>query len=44
MGCLRPEEFDGTTRGTTASFSTSYPRALQRSVTATWPRYGYEPA
>ncbi|WP_422129443.1 UbiD family decarboxylase domain-containing protein [Streptomyces misionensis] len=39
--CLRPEEFTGTVRATTASFATSYPPKLRRSVIADWAAYGY---
>ncbi|WP_327708455.1 UbiD family decarboxylase [Streptomyces sp. NBC_00464] len=44
MSCIRPEEFSGEVRGGTASFLTSYPQDLQRSVIANWTRYGYESA
>ncbi|MGW8379763.1 UbiD family decarboxylase [Streptomyces sp. ODS28] len=39
--CLRPEEFDGTVRGTTASFRTSYPAELRQHVLDNWTAYGY---
>lgn len=41
ISCLTPEQFLGTTRGTTASFRTSYPRALQQHVIDNWGAYGY---
>ncbi|MFF7250187.1 UbiD family decarboxylase [Embleya sp. NPDC008237] len=39
--CLLPEQFHGTTRGTTASFRGSYPRELQQTVIDNWADYGY---
>ncbi|MFE7662362.1 UbiD family decarboxylase [Streptomyces celluloflavus] len=41
ISCLTPEQFLGTNRGTTASFRTSYPRALQQHVIDNWGAYGY---
>ncbi|MDJ1132764.1 UbiD family decarboxylase [Streptomyces iconiensis] len=41
VSCLQPEQFHGSHRGTTASFHTSYPRALRERVLANWAAYGY---
>lgn len=41
LSCVRPEEFSGEVRGTTASFATAYPRELQQRVLDNWGAYGY---
>jgi len=39
--CLLPEQFQGVTRGTTASFHGSYPPELRQRVLDNWAGYGY---
>ncbi|MFD7922106.1 UbiD family decarboxylase [Streptomyces sp. NPDC059740] len=41
MSCLLPEQFEGTTRGVTASFRSSYPEEVRRRVTERWHAYGF---
>ncbi|WP_371789890.1 UbiD family decarboxylase [Streptomyces sp. NBC_01471] len=43
MCCLLPEQFEGTTRGTTASFRHSFPSDLQERVVGNWVGYGFPP-
>ncbi|MFF0742940.1 UbiD family decarboxylase [Streptomyces sp. NPDC004111] len=40
--CLLPEQFAGGTRGTTASFGTSFPEDVRRRVLERWEAYGFE--
>ncbi|MEU7484120.1 UbiD family decarboxylase [Streptomyces sp. NPDC042319] len=41
ISCLEPEQFRGASRGTTASFRTSFPAELQQHVLDNWASYGY---
>ncbi|MEV0277471.1 UbiD family decarboxylase [Streptomyces sp. NPDC050610] len=39
--CLLPEQFEGRTRGTTASFHNSFPADIRRRVIENWNAYGF---
>lgn len=41
INCLFPEQFRGDMRATVASFDTSFPEELKRSVLANWTAYGF---
>ncbi|MFF4168658.1 UbiD family decarboxylase [Streptomyces sp. NPDC001744] len=41
VSCLLPEQFEGVTRGVTASFRNSYPEDVRRRVVENWTGYGF---
>jgi 3-polyprenyl-4-hydroxybenzoate decarboxylase len=41
INCLFPEQFHGEMRATVASFGTSFPEEIKRSVLANWAAYGF---
>ncbi|GGY67824.1 UbiD-like decarboxylase [Streptomyces geysiriensis] len=44
VSCLLPEQFEGVTRATTASFDNSYPEELRRRIVGDWAGYGFPEA
>ncbi|WP_406112662.1 UbiD family decarboxylase [Streptomyces sp. NBC_01014] len=41
LSCLLPEQFDGVTKGVTASFRHSFPDEMQKRVVEGWTDYGF---
>ena len=41
VSCLLPADFEGVTRGVTASFRNSFPEDVRRRVTGGWAAYGF---